>query len=645
MLINATQPEEIRVALIKGAQLFDLDVERAADIKKKSNIYKCRITRIEPSLEAVFVEYGSKRQGFLPVKEISPTYFLKTPNPEGQLNIREVLREGQELMVQVDKEERGNKGAALTTYITLAGCFLVLMPNNPASGGISRRIEGNERDEVRDALQMLEVPEGMGLIIRTAGVGKSEEDLKWDLNVLLNQWNAIFAAYEQQPAPFLIYQEGDVIIRSIRDNLRRSIEEIIIDDHVAYAKAKNYITQIKPDFLPHLKLYNDHVPLFSRYQIEGQIEDANHRTVSLPSGGSIVIDRTEALVAIDINSAKSTSGSDIEHTAYNTNLEAADEIARQLRLRDLAGLIVIDFIDMFSSRNQREVENRLRDAVASDRAKIQIARISRFGLLEMSRQRLRLSLNESIQEICVHCDGKGVMRRPESQALSLIRLIEEEASKEAEVEIQVQLPVDIATFILNEKRLILTQIEKRHQVNLVVLPNMHMNAIQYKISRAKKEDRNKPSFEQVTLPELNIIQTDHSQKAQEKPAVQSTTSSFNRVSEPKVATLLKCFNTYVKRLSSLVFNQSPEKATSTNSADTAHHTPGRRPANRGNQQRRRQPQSRQHQSRSPNSEQNQEQRTEQKKLNTPNRSPRPSNTQRSISPRTQRAPKEVTPSE
>lgn len=556
MLINATQAEEIRVALIKGQQLFDLDVECPADIKKKSNIYKCRITRVEPSLEAVFVEYGAKRQGFLPVKEIAKEYYLKQPADEGVVNIREILREGQELMVQVDKEERGTKGAALTTYITLAGCYLVLMPNNPSSGGISRRIEGDEREEMRDALQSLQVPEGMGLIIRTAGVGKNEEDLKWDLDILLNQWKTIKAAYDRQPAPFLIYQEGDVIIRSIRDNLRRSIDEIIIDDPIAYAKAKNFLELVMPSLLHNLKLYNDPVPLFSRYQIEGQIEEANQRTVSLPSGGVLVIDRTEALVAIDINSAKSTSGADIETTALNTNLEAADEIARQLRLRDLGGLIVIDFIDMSHSRHQREVETRLRDALTSDRAKIQVGRISRFGLLEMSRQRLRLSLNESIQELCPNCEGKGAIRRPQSRALSLIRFIEEEAAREEGFEIHVQLPVDIATFLLNEKRAILSNIEKRHHVSLLVLPNQHLHSTQHTITRVRKdEEKSKPSFAYITPPELMVIQADATTTAFEQPAVQGITALAKSAEKAKSdAQAASTPGAYIKRLWQAIFS-------------------------------------------------------------------------------------------
>jgi ribonuclease E len=397
MLINATQSEEVRVALIKNNFLYDLDIECPSEVKKKGNIYKAIVTRREPSLDAVFVEYGAKRQGFLPLKEIAEEYL--NPNAQSTGNdkppITALIREGQELLIQVDKEERGSKGAALTTYITLAGCYLVLMPNSPRSGGISRRIEGDDRDELKETLNSLTLEEDMGLIIRTAGVGKGQDELQTDLNMLLNQWKAILQAYETQMAPCLIHQEGDVIIRSIRDNLRKSISEIIIDDQISYIKAKQYIEQIKPEFLPNLKLYNSTVPLFNLYQIESQIETAYQRHVALPSGGALVIDRTEALISIDINSAKATGGADIESTAFNTNLEAADEIARQLRLRDLGGLVVIDFIDMSQSKHQRDVENRLKDALKADRARIQVGRISRFGLLEMSRQRLRLSLGES----------------------------------------------------------------------------------------------------------------------------------------------------------------------------------------------------------------------------------------------------------
>jgi ribonuclease E len=452
MLINATQPEEVRVALVKDNHLYDLDIDCPSDIKKKGNIYKAVVTRREQSLDAVFVEYGAKRQGFLPLKEIAPEYLNKNIKDYGDEKppITALLREGQELLIQVDKEERGNKGAALTTFITLAGCYLVLMPNNPNSGGISRRIEGDDRDELRETLNALHLADDMGLIIRTAGVGKGQDELQADLDMLCNQWNAIRQAYTNQLAPCLIHQEGDVIIRSIRDNLRKSIAEIIIDDQISYVKAKQYIEQVKPDFLPNLKLYNSPVPLFNFYQVESQIETAYQREVLLPSGGSLVIDRTEALVSIDINSAKATSGSDIEATALNTNLEAADEIARQLRLRDLGGLVVIDFIDMGSGKNQRDVENRLKEALKADRARIQVGRISRFGLLEMSRQRLRLSLGESAQEVCPRCEGRGTVRNIQSQGLSITRLIEEEALKEKTAEVQVQVPVEMATFIINE---------------------------------------------------------------------------------------------------------------------------------------------------------------------------------------------------
>jgi len=508
MLINAAQ-DEIRVALTRDQYLYDLDIEKPSSMKKKANIYKGRITRIEPSLEAAFVEYGAKRQGFLPLKEVAPEYYLNSidPKAEGKPDIRSLIKEGQELMIQVDKEERGTKGAALTTYITLAGCYLVLMPNNPNSGGISRRIDGEEREELKNALDSLELPEGMGLIVRTAGVGKDKEELQWDVEVLLNQWEAICKAFDEQLAPYLIHQEGDVIIRSIRDNLRRSVQEIIIDDQSAYAKAKFYIQQVKPDFIQHLKLYNDTVPLFNRYQIESQIETAYQREVQLPSGGSLVIDRTEALVSIDINSAKATGGKDIENTALNTNLEAADEIARQLRLRDLGGLVVIDFIDMSASKNQREVETRLKAALKTDRARIQVGRISRFGLLEMSRQRIRLSLGESNQESCPRCHGRGVIRSVHSHALSLLRLIEEEALNEKINEIRLQLPVELATFILNEKRANIELIEKRHDVDVLVLPNPHLDTPQYRISSAKVDRRNKKqkSFELIEAPETNLI--------------------------------------------------------------------------------------------------------------------------------------------
>ena len=523
MLINATQSEEVRVALVKDNHLYDLDSECPSEVKKKGNIYKAVVTRREPSLDAVFVEYGSKRQGFLPIKEISSEYFNKQSVSDGKTSISSLIREGQELLIQVDKEERGNKGAALTTFITLAGCYLVLMPNSPRSGGISRRIEGDDRDELKETLNALELNEDMGLIIRTAGVGKSPEELQGDLDMLCNQWHAIQNAYTTQLAPCLIHQEGDVIIRSIRDNLRKSIGEIIIDDQVSYIKARQYIEQVKPDFLPNLKLYNNTIPLFNFYQIESQIETAYQREVLLPSGGALVIDRTEALVSIDINSAKATSGADIEATALNTNLEAADEIARQLRLRDLGGLVVIDFIDMGSSKNQRDVESRLKDALKSDRARIQVGRISRFGLLEMSRQRLRLSLGETAQEVCPRCEGRGTVRNIQSNGLSIIRLIEEEALKDKTAEVHVQLPVDMATFIMNEKRDFIVNIEKRHGVHVLVISNPYLQLPQYTISRLKEDNvgkSKKPSYTLVQQPDLDIVRA-HQHTAQDSPAVKS----------------------------------------------------------------------------------------------------------------------------
>lgn len=529
MLINATQPEEVRVALVKGNHLYDLDIDCPFDVKKKGNIYVALITRLEPSLDAVFVSYGSKRQGFLPVKEISPEYFNK-PVKEGEKpSITSLLREGQQLLVQVDKEERGNKGAALTTFITLAGCYLVLMPNNPNSGGISRRIEGDERDELKGVLSDLTFPEGMGLIIRTAGVGKSREELQADLDMLCNQWNAISQAYTTQVAPCLIRQEGDVIIRSIRDNLRKPIGEIIIDDHVSYVKVKQYIEQVKPDFLPNLKLYNSPIPLFNYYQIESQIESAYQREVPLLSGGALVIDRTEALVSIDVNSAKATSGANIEATAFNTNLEAADEIARQLRLRDLSGLIVIDFIDMSSVKNQKEIENRLKEALGADRARIRVGRISRFGLLEMSREHLRLTLGEAAQETCPCCAGRGKVRSIQSHSLSIVRLIEEEALKEKTTEIQVQLPVEMATFIMNEKREFILNIEKRHHVSVLIIANPYMQRPQYHILRSKEDNSGKskkPSYTLIQQPELNVVRAAENTKSDE-PAIKLSSNQLS----------------------------------------------------------------------------------------------------------------------
>lgn len=499
MLINATQEEELRVALVDGQRIYDLDIESPGHEQKKANIYKGKITRIEPSLEAAFVDYGAERHGFLPLKEIAREYFPENYTFHGRPNIKEVIKEGLEVIVQIDKEERGNKGAALTTFISLAGSYLVLMPNNPRAGGISRRIEGDERTELKEAMNGLEVPAGMGLIVRTAGVGKSQEELEWDLNILLKHWNAIKTASSNRPAPFLIHQESNVIVRAIRDYLRRDIGEILIDSDTIFERAKQHIELVRPDFINRVKLYKSEIPLFTHFQIESQIESAFQREVRLPSGGSIVIDPTEALTSIDINSSRATKGGDIEETALQTNLEAADEIARQLRLRDLGGLIVIDFIDMTPVRHQREVENRLRDAVRQDRARIQLGRISRFGLLELSRQRLRPSLNESSTHVCPRCSGQGFIRDNESLALSILRLIEEEALKDNTEQVIAQVPVDVAAYLLNEKRQAVLKLEQRHKVQLLIIPNSRLETPHFEVSRFRSgEETDALSYELKT---------------------------------------------------------------------------------------------------------------------------------------------------
>ncbi|GGD04072.1 ribonuclease E [Halopseudomonas salina] len=485
MLINATQPEELRVALVDGQRLYDLDIESGAREQKKANIYKGKITRVEPSLEAAFVDFGSDRHGFLPLKEISREYFSK--QPEGRVNIKEVLREGQEVIVQVDKEERGNKGAALTTFISLAGRYLVLMPNNPRAGGISRRIEGEERNELREAINSLNVPADMGMIVRTAGLGRSAEELQWDLDYLLQLWGAIKGASDERASPFLIYQESNVIIRAIRDYLRQDIGEVLIDSETVKEEALNFISQVMPQYASKVKLYEDTVPLFNRFQIESQIETAFEREVKLPSGGSIVIDHTEALVSIDINSSRATKGADIEETALQTNLEAAEEIARQLRLRDIGGLIVIDFIDMSPAKNQRAVEERVKESLEADRARVQVGRISRFGLLEMSRQRLRPSLGETSGIVCPRCNGRGTIRDVESLSLSVLRLIEEEALKERTAEVRAHVPIAVATFLLNEKREALAKTEERTKVRLLILPSEHMETPHFDVQRLRDD--------------------------------------------------------------------------------------------------------------------------------------------------------------
>jgi len=498
MLVNAVQEEELRVALVDGQKLYDLSIEIPSREQKKSNIYKGRVTRVEPSLEAAFVEYGAQRHGFLPLKEVSKDYFQAQNPSQGRMNIKDLLREGQELIVQVEKEERGNKGAALTTFISLAGRFLVLMPNNPRAGGVSRRIEGEDREQMRDAMNGLVIPEGMGAIVRTAGVGRTTEELQWDLNNLKSAWDAIVAANDGRPAPFLIFQESDAVTRGLRDYFSDDVGECLIDDPVAFQKAQEYMTRfMPPDAQRKLKLYQDPVPLFTRYQIESQIESAYAHKVNLPSGGSLVIDHTEALVSIDINSARSTRGGDIEATARNTNLEAAEEVARQLRLRDIGGLIVIDFIDMESTANQRAVEDMLRDSVKMDRARIQLGRLSRFGLLELSRQRLRPALSETTHINCPRCSGMGTIRSVESMSLALLRLIGEEARKERTGRVITQVPVDVATYLMNEKREQLSQIELRDKVSLVIVPNPHMHTPAYTLRRIRDDEKELP--ENTTL--------------------------------------------------------------------------------------------------------------------------------------------------
>jgi ribonuclease E len=486
MLINATQQEELRVALVDGQRLYDLDIEPTTRQQKKSNIYKGKITRIEPSLEAAFVDFGAERHGFLPLKEISREYFKTSVS--GRPNIKDVIEEGQEVIVQVDKEERGNKGAALTTMISLAGRYLVVMPNNARAGGISRRIEGDERNQIRDAMRDVTVPNNMGVIVRTAGIGRESQDLQWDLDYLCLLWDSIKGASETRSAPCLLLQESNVVIRAIRDYLREDIGEVLIDDKAVYEEAQSFVQHVMPQYENKIKRYDDTTPLFSRYQIEAQIETAFQREVKLPSGGSIVIDTTEALISIDINSSRSTKGTDIEDTAVNTNLEAADEIARQLRLRDIGGLIVIDFIDMTSNKNQREVENRVKDALEIDRARVQVGRISRFGLLEMSRQRLRPSLGETSGHVCPRCDGTGVVRDMRSLSLSLIRLIEEEATKDNTAQVRIIAPLEISTYLTNEKRSEIMDIETRHKTQISIIPNPNFQTPHYEVSRLRENE-------------------------------------------------------------------------------------------------------------------------------------------------------------
>src|SRR5499425_179321 len=541
MLVNATQEEELRVALVDGQKIYDLDIEIPSREQKKANVYKGRITRIEPSLEACFVDYGAERHGFLPLKEISKDYFKGGQAPGGR-NIRELLDEGQEVIVQVEKEERGNKGAALTTFVSLAGRFLVLMPNNARAGGVSRRIEGEDREQLREALDQLQIPDGMGAIVRTAGVGRSAPELQWDLDNLKVQWEQIEVAAKDRAAPFLVFRESDAVTRAMRDYLSDDIGEVLVDSQAAFQKAQEYMQRFMPaDAQRRLKLYTDDIPLFTRFQIESQIESAYAHKVQLPSGGSIVIDYTEALVSIDINSARATRGSDIETTATNTNLEAAEEIARQLRIRDIGGLIVIDFIDMESTKNQRDVEDRLRDSVKMDRARIQIGRLSRFGLLEMSRQRLRPSLGESSHLVCPRCTGIGSIRSVESMTLAILRLIGEEARKDKTAQVVAQVPVEVATYLINEKREWLRTLEDKGGVELLVVPNPHIQTPEYSIKRVRTDEVDLPenktlSYLMPSAPEVAEPGAAQDKKpAQEAPAVATMLPSTTAPSAPAPA--------------------------------------------------------------------------------------------------------------
>jgi ribonuclease E len=543
MLINASQPEELRVAMVDGQRLYDLDIENRTRIQKKANIYKGKITRVEPSLEAAFVDFGSERHGFLPLKEISREYFTKkNSDPNSRQKIRDLVAEGTEVIIQVDKEERGNKGAALTTFISLAGRYLVLMPNNPRAGGISRRIEGEERSHLKEALGTLEIPKGMGIIVRTAGVGRSAEDLQHDLHYLLTLWEAIEGASDKRKASFLILQESNVIIRTIRDYLRDDIGEVLIDSKEAFEEAQSFVEQIMPHYSSRIKLYEDDVPLFNRYQIETQIESAFQREVRLPSGGSIVIDPTEALISIDINSAKATRGGDIEETALQTNLEAAEEIARQLRLRDIGGLIVIDYIDMSATRNQKAVENRMRDSLEIDRARIQVGRISRFGLLELSRQRLRPSLGETSSMVCPRCSGQGTIRDTESLALSLLRLIQDEATKERSAEIRVVVPLELATYLLNEKRDAIHTIERNNSTRVLIIPNVDLQTPHYDIQRLRDDSdevsANLASYE-IEVESTTVVSEPVNKVTAEAPAQQAAIKAIPAARPPATATAVK----------------------------------------------------------------------------------------------------------
>ena len=577
MLINASHSEEVRVAMVDGQNLYDLDIENRTRQQVKSNIYKGKISRIEPSLEAAFVDYGVERHGFLPMKEISRTYFKKGAAPSSRIKIQEVMVEGQEVIVQVEKEERGNKGAALTTFISLAGRYLVLMPNNPRAGGISRRIEGEERAELREAMKGLSTPKGMGAIVRTAGIGRGTEELQWDCNYLTQLWETITEESKKASAPQFLFQESNVIVRAIRDYLRQDVGEVVVDNEEAYALASAFIGIVMPDFKSKVKYYNEEIPLFNRYQIEAQIETAFQREVKLAAGGSIVIDITEALVSIDINSSRSTKGGDIEETAFNTNKQAAEEIARQLRLRDVGGLIVIDFIDMLNTKHQREVEIKMREALEIDRARVQVGRISRFGLLEMSRQRLRPSLEETMSRTCPRCMGQGTIRGTRSLSLSILRLIEDEAQKESSREIRVVVPVPVATFLLNEKRDEISEIERRNKIEVTILPDVNMDTPHFNLSRIRVQDDEKSEFSHELLENLtsNVDETDVEEEGLgdlPKPAVKTIIPSTPApTSKPKKISH-DASPGIVKRLWTSVFGSSEPEQLLANEDKSAQNT-------------------------------------------------------------------------
>jgi len=588
ILFNATHSEELRLVVVDGQKILDLDIESLSSQLKKGNIYKGKVTRVEPSLEAAFVDYGSERQGFLPLKEISRIYFqgLDNRTPMSQVRIKDVIKEGQELIVQVDKEERGSKGAALTTFISLAGRFLVLMPNNPKGGGISRRIEGEERSELRDAMAQLDIPQDYSLIARTAGIGKSVEELQWDLDYLTHLWDAISEASIERNAPFLIYRESNLVVRAIRDYMRSDIGEVLVDNPDIYERMHKFMEQVSQHNLSKLKLYTEETPLFSRYQVEHQIDSAFSREVQLDSGGSLIFDKTEALISIDVNSARATKGADIEETALNTNLEAADEVARQLRLRDLGGLVVIDFIDMTPARNQRLVEQRLNDAMKIDRARVQIGRLSRFGLLELSRQRLRPSLIEANSDICPRCKGTGHVRSVLSISLNILRLIQDEAMKENTAAVQVQLPVDAATYLLNEKRHEISAIESKLGTPIIVIPSPNLQTPHYTIVRLKTEEYE----EQIDTASHELTFTDEDEKEKEssvirpvmeKAAVAQLTHTTSAPQKPKVES--PSLLSFLKKL--FGFN-----GTNKQKKPADHRRPGGGQRRRGNQNKNRNPQ-------------------------------------------------------